>query len=1231
MQGLLRIILVDSFIAGKRVVVDLDGHAALSGGNGAGKTTFLVLLPVFFGAEARQVETRAAGKDSFVDHYLPRPTSLIVYEYERVDGLCCAVLYRHPSSPTPKLAYRFLKAEFSTESFTRHRTDGVLEFLRGPELRDRWSTLGHHHSNQLDVVTDYRAVIQNDKGLLARTADAMTKRRLARDFSLGDGSTHMQHIEKVCLAIQNQQGNLTKMKDMLADIMERDGVTIPEPRSHAEHQVLAERVRWLTDFEGHLDEIRSTLSEHVRFLETRSRVVSLYAGLKRAKEQLATEVSGWERSLAEATRQRDERLSDWESEDSDFRREIADSRQQIETIDKQIQGLHADRSGYDEEDVDEKARAYDALDDLQARRRAAFERIEYLESGVAHERKPFETREIQEQRRHDVALADYRVEKEEAAAQIARLDEVFGDRRDTLKDAWHGQSLDVQNASNSERDELVRASADARARAERPDRTPDERATLAILEHELDEVNRRRDAAQGSAGAARSSRGQAKGFLDEALEKVREAKRQVVERNSVLAAIRAALFPPDGSWLSRLREENPSWVEELGRVVNPDLLLRTDLDPSYDTDGPNLYGWQLTVSALAPVEAAREEGDLRERFSHADARYMEAKGAADEFDAEAEAATRRCNEARRLLEQAEQTVRRLSVDREEILARQRVERENINQAVTERTLLAKQEVARLKRQLKQFDLQLKDRQEALKREHNEALNELRSQHGIDRSRLDGELRALVARETEEKTHHTAALKDIWADFDAICSQKGIDPKRLLEARSAFQALSSRLDTVEGYGRLVREYRAFLEHQWPRLPQLNDELIVQKRQLAVVESESAQSQRRYKADDEKLGQEVKRNSSELTACRGLLNEVSHLFDRSPLFPAVVEPTEGSPRYLIEQFSELLDEYQRQREAIKKRLLSAENLFNRSGDEAIRDSWQRMLTEKELALGITFNTDPEYWQHLPELIGKMVEEVVPTTREAIIETLRIVSGQLADYFAGLQSADRRIASYASRISSAIHDVLAIEALSDITLQMRSGVRDLGYWKELKHFASAWSEWSTQAGSRLPSSELVDALGDALAAVATVKTTRDLRNLFDLTLKLTENGAERRIRNDHDLAHVSSHGLSYLALCAIYIGLTHYLCDRRSTPIHWPVDELGIIDPGNITRLIDMLDHGNIRMVAAFPDGRPELLGLFKRSHVIDRKKGIGVIDTSGQDLLDAGPPESGPASPLEVTRG
>ena len=198
----------------------------------------------------------------------------------------------------------------------------------------------------------------------------------------------------------------------------------------------------------------------------------------------------------------------------------------------------------------------------------------------------------------------------------------------------------------------------------------------------------------------------------------------------------SALFPPDGSWLSRLREENPSWVDGIGRVVDPDLLLRTDLDPSFESAGSNFYGWQLTVSALEPVEAAREEGDLRERLSQADARYKEAKDAAEGTDNEAETAARRHDEAKRSNEQAQQAVRRLSATREDVLARQRSQREAIDQAVTERTLLAKKDIARLESRIKEFDQRLQDRQDALKSAHYEALNELQSQHAIDRSRLD---------------------------------------------------------------------------------------------------------------------------------------------------------------------------------------------------------------------------------------------------------------------------------------------------------------------------------------------------------------------------------------------------------------------------------------------------------------------------------------------------------------
>ena len=143
---------------------------------------------------------------------------------------------------------------------------------------------------------------------------------------------------------------------------------------------------------------------------------------------------------------------------------------------------------------------------------------------------------------------------------------------------------------------------------------------------------------------------------------------------------------------------------------------------------------------------------------------------------------------------------------------------------------------------------------------------------------------------------------------------------------------------------------------------------------------------------------------------------------------------------------------------------------------------------------------------------------------------------------------------------------------------------------------------------------AMGKALVAVQNVRSSNDLQTLFDLTMEITENGRTVFIKNDNDLLNVSSRGLSYLALFGIFIGLTHYLCDNRMTPIHWPVDELGMIDRENTSRLFEMLERANIRMLAAFPTWETALLGMFRRLHEIDRSKGIMVMRPESADLVE-----------------
>ena len=92
-----RLILIDSYKLGELVEVRLDGHTNLNGVNGAGKTTLLRLIPLFFGERPGRLVPKSRVTDSFAKHYLPNESSYIIFEYQRNEQTCMAVIYAAPS------------------------------------------------------------------------------------------------------------------------------------------------------------------------------------------------------------------------------------------------------------------------------------------------------------------------------------------------------------------------------------------------------------------------------------------------------------------------------------------------------------------------------------------------------------------------------------------------------------------------------------------------------------------------------------------------------------------------------------------------------------------------------------------------------------------------------------------------------------------------------------------------------------------------------------------------------------------------------------------------------------------------------------------------------------------------------------------------------------------------------------------------------------------------------
>lgn len=186
--SLQRVISIDSYAPGGEVILTVSGGAILTGENGAGKTSLIRLIPVFFGELPRRI---SVGTQSFGDFYLARTTSYIIFEYERRGVVCQAVIYAGSTDTNAEAyTYRFIRAPYSLGLFTG---DDGKTIIPGDGLATHLKTLGIDHSRAL-AHDAYRAIIQ---GRAHAGRDAATNRAYVADYAFTPANNRLTHIDRI--------------------------------------------------------------------------------------------------------------------------------------------------------------------------------------------------------------------------------------------------------------------------------------------------------------------------------------------------------------------------------------------------------------------------------------------------------------------------------------------------------------------------------------------------------------------------------------------------------------------------------------------------------------------------------------------------------------------------------------------------------------------------------------------------------------------------------------------------------------------------------------------------------------------------------------------------------------------------------------------------------------------------------------------------------------------------
>ncbi|WP_158007621.1 ATP-binding protein [Marinobacter sp. X15-166B] len=1155
----------------------------LGGENGAGKTSTLALIPAFYGQEHDRLINRGSGKLSFLEYYLPTPQSLIIFEYRRDDGLCCAVMYRHQTTDTSQIRYRFVKGAAAATFFSDNIKVLMSSGTSAGDVINAIADTGISVSGPIRTIKDYRAIIQRNPRLLSqKAAEARKMRALAAEFGLGTANSNMSHIEKLTNVVLNKSQLMSSFKEMICDT-QFDHIHLHQRPNAIDSRGLINDISSVSDFEKETDKMRECLvldgqrqanDNHIRSLGH-----ALTATVALEEERLSAlrqEIRDTENEII--------RLQDaHEDSQSALKRAIADARIDLEKTEADYDDLHSQRERYDQSGTPELARKADNLAILRANEAEAkieYERLSGQQNEI-REQHEAEKRRLQDehhQRRgmllEEIAKAEKRLAEAEQKHERTVLTEQanlgnkiaeFRESRQAGRELLQNRVIELETVINNigpsqhqvEQQELAEAKV-AQAHGAR-DKT---REDIEQCGHKL------RLAAQAR---------------QDALDALKDAEAVHRIRLENRDELRRIMHPEDGSWLSQLRQQDPQWATKLGKVVRPDLLYRKDLAPEYQASAavPSLYGWVLQLEGEPAPQHALAEDELQRRLQTLDEEVSVAKHAVTAIEKDVKTSTEQLQDRERELEQVKIALN--SHDRNLKAAQSELQliSDRIRKAVDDTLTKARTELESKTRDLAAYTVATDEGVAEITRDHQALLLELKSHWADSQQNLTVDLEARTQSKIEADEQHRQRLARLEDAYEQACRDTGIDPQLISDARKRLASLQAEIKSITDNLDEIDRFKRWQQVQWPRIEELQARIASLKGSLGQLLGEQREHERVHKAAVEALRDKrsyCQNQSRDLDSGLGLARNLLEKIDLGESDGAAP----GDLEMLTNDLQERLAAQHKLRGQVLKMFRDAKAIINRYDSSQIAMAWKKRTRERQIMRGYDASIEGTEAFDLEQVsdIRGLLDVEIPMLRQTLVGNFISEASRFENYYGSLRVVVAEVEAVSRKLGRQINLDQRIESLSDIRIRLTPRIHDDEAWEPLKAFVKEWEDWKLLNRNELPPLDLLRlfrAVDDGLRAA---HAGTSIASLIDMTIEMRENDRDVIIRTDNDFASASSTGLTYLAIMAIFMSMTRYLCPDQSVRITWPVDELGTLSENNIARLADMLEQHNLTMISACP---------------------------------------------------
>jgi DNA repair exonuclease SbcCD ATPase subunit len=1184
---LLRIILIDSYFKSKRIKVDTHGFVNLSGTNAAGKTTFLKLQRIFYGESPSDV-AKARGKirKSFVDYYLPRQSSYVIFEYQNASGIKQVICFCKDQS----LNYLFVDKPFDLADFTENDLLGDSARLIVPcsNIYRKF----HLQNIKSKVVTSpsaYRKVILGTASLKDKELSDTR-----RTFSLAANGKNLSMLNTVITAALERSTDFSKIKELLSSIM------LGGASNDLEFNMdVGKLEQWQSDYRAlkaieHINkEYLPVLNQQTASIDISSKRLSDFRrDITIIKDKYSTEhatllseIAKLKEQIQIAKNEYDIEQKSLENKLTGFSRNLTDLNAEIEQIENQKLKWEEENIGHKESELAKKSDYEQRLRNAQDERKVLLDKVQNIQGEFAKLREKRITQHSKELEKQNKVLSQ---KKEELSSlktkqELARA-KLESDNLLKVNNIENDHKLSLQNLANQISDCQNRAT-NIQAPADIIDK-------LALAQEKHQKASKQiTEKKQNNLTLDTSEFEQKKKhtkLVDGSISLEKEIKQIGKER----LRLNELLKPTKGSVHEFLTDNVENWQDNIGKVISDKVLSLTNLNPSYESNEQNkgIYGLHVDVGLLDD-KYSQSDIEIHAKIEQCDIRIGQLSEQKEVIsnqvkDAIAEIKSITQKKAQLMAEISDLTEQELryknSIDT--LNNQADLEKDKLATELNERKLsLEKNKLTQIRAHGKRLD--------NLKQLHFEQYSDLQTTQSADNVQLEEYIEHTNNSLSEMVSIYEESLKRLQNDEKDRLANEGIDTDKQEGLDKEIEELESKLEFIKEVPDVLRSYKSFIDTTYKRLPDLQakqhvnsdgkEKSILQLSQLenTFINKKSKFQNSHTNKKDRKLGLDEK-----LSRCD---NIDSALFEYTA--------SEGDLTYdydeIIADHKELSNRYNKSKRQIK---LAAEQ-FIQASNPHFKSSIKKSLDEQQALI----ENDPHYLS-LGRFITEEFQNDITDTRDVVIETASLRGDLLTGFYKRLKQYESDINKFGNRVNHYLENRTVFTSLGKISVELKPLLSSHAMFTSLRKFKNIHENWLDTNSHDLPNDEYGISMAEVLENFTNNKISERHSNLYTLSFEAEVNGEKHTAKTGSELKEISSHGMSYLILLSFTSSLGCMIKGEQPVSICYPVDELGDISVENVSALFDMFKKDGDVLITAIPNADNNFKSLYSRRYYVNRAK-------------------------------